>query len=227
MNNQAMNFPSLPAPLSVLALLGTAAAALVIAIAIAVALATGRSLWARRLILSGLGLAAVYVLALAGFALASDEVNLPRGAEKYFCEIDCHLAYAVTAVERGVALLGVAPQRGEFWRVRLRTRFDETTISARRGRDIPLTPNPRDVAVVDGRGNRYPAVAVPAPDDDSVALTTPLRPGESYVTTLFFDLPRDAAAPRLLVSEDVPEALLLIDNERSLLHGKAYFALTP
>ena len=227
MNAQAMNFPLLPASLSVLALLGTAAAALAIAIAIAVALATGRSVWARRLILSGLGLAAVYGLALGGFALSSDEVSLPRGAEKYFCEIDCHLAYAVTSAERGIALPGVAPQHGEFWRVRLRTRFDETTISARRGREVPLTPNPREVAIVDARGQRYPPVTVPVTDDGSVALGTPLRPGEGYVTTLFFDLPRDASTPRLLVSEGVPEALVLIDNEKSFLHRKTYFALAP
>jgi hypothetical protein len=68
---------------------------------------------------------------------------------------------------------------------------------------------------------------VPAPDDGSVALGTPLRPGDSYVTTLFFDLPRDADAPRLLVSEGVPEALLLIDNEKSFLHRQTYFALAP
>src|SRR4029450_8759758 len=128
MPTAAQNFPLLPAPLSVLALLGTAAAALAIAIAIAVALATGRIPWVRRLVFAGLGLAAVYALALVGFAAASQEGTLGRGGGKTFWEIDCRLAYAVTGVERNVAITGVAPLEGEFWRVRLRTRFDETTI---------------------------------------------------------------------------------------------------
>jgi hypothetical protein len=223
----AYNFPLLPAPVAVLAFLGTAAAALALALAIAVSLATGRAAWARRLASAGLGLAGIYVLALVGFALASKEVTLARGGEKSFCEIDCHLAYSVTDVSRGAAIPGATPLAGEFWIVRLRTRFDETTISARRGREIPLTPNPRRVEVIDAAGRGYSAAAVGSPAAEvSTDLMTPLRPGESYTTTLVFDLPRDVREPRLLVREAVPEARFLIDNESSWRHRKTYFSLT-
>jgi hypothetical protein len=222
----AYNFPLLPAPVAVLAFLGTAAAALALALAIAVSLATGRAAWARRLALAGVGLAGVYLLALVGFALSSKEVTLARGGEKFFCEIDCHLAYSVTDVRRGAAIPGVTPLAGELWIVRLRTRFDETTISARRGSEIPLTPNPRRVEVVDAAGRGYPAAAVaPPPAEASTDLMTPLRPGESYTTTLVFDLPRDVAEPRLLVREAVLEARFLIDNESSWRHQRTYFSL--
>jgi hypothetical protein len=224
----AYNFPLLPAPVAVLAFLGTAAAALALAVAIAVSLATGRAAWARRLALAGVALAGIYLLALVGFALASREVTLARGGEKSFCEIDCHLAYSVTDVRHGAAIPGVTPLAGELWIVRLRTRFDETTISARRGKEIPLTPNPRRVEVVDAGGRGYPAAAVGSPAAEaSTDLMTPLRPGESYTTTLVFDLPRDVREPRLLVQEAVPEARFLIDNESSWRHGKAYFSLAP
>jgi len=224
----AYNFPLLPAPVAVLAFLGTAAAALALALAIAVSLATGRAAWARRLAIAGVALAGVYLLALVGFALASKEVTLARGGEKSFCEIDCHLAYSVTDVGRGAAIPGATPLAGEFWLVRLRTRFDETTISARRGRQATLTPNPRLIDVVDAVGRRYPALALAqVPGGTSTDLMTPLRPGESYSTTLMFDLPRDVAFPRLLVREAIPEARFLIDNESSWRHGKAYFSLAP
>jgi len=75
----AYNFPLLPAPVAVLAFLGTAAAALALALAIAVSLATGRAAWARRLAIAGVALAGVYLLALVGFALASKEVTLALG----------------------------------------------------------------------------------------------------------------------------------------------------
>jgi hypothetical protein len=222
----AYNFPLLPAPVAVLAFLGTAAAALALALAIAVSLATGRAAWARRLALAGFALAGIYLLALVGFALASNEVTLARGGEKSFCEIDCHLAYSVTDVSRGAAIPGVTPLAGEFWIVRLRTRFDETTISARRGREVPLTPNPRLIDVVDAAGRRYPpSTAVRVPGETSTDLMTPLRPGESYSTVLVFDLPHDIATPRLLVREAIPEARFLIDNESSWRHQRTYFSL--
>ncbi len=234
----AFNFPTLPAPLSMLAFLATAGLGLTIAIAAVLALATGRRPWAWRLFAAGSALAAAYLAALLGFALFSPEVTLPRGAEKYFCEIDCHLAYSVIGVERSPALAASPPNtaggtaaQGEFWLIRLRARFDAATISAPRARDLPLQPNPRRVEVVDSQGGRHLPIplagrALPAgpPVSD---LTTSLRPGESYEALFLFDLPRDAEAPRLLLSEAIPEARLLIDNETSLLHRRSYFSLAP
>ena len=48
----------------------------------------------------------------------------------------------------------------------------------------------------------------------------PLGPGESYLTTLVFDVPADARNPKLLIADTDPMASLVVDHENSPLHGK-------
>jgi len=50
-----------------------------------------------------------------------------------------------------------------------------------------------------------------------------LRPGESYITELVFDVPKSARGLRLLLIEDDPETRFVIGHENSLLHKKIYF----
>jgi hypothetical protein len=171
-----------------------------------------------------------YLLLLSGVSFASSEKVLPRGGWKYFCEIDCHLAYSLIGAQTA-ATLGPEMQQisghGQFVVVRVKTWFDERSISARRGNG-PLTPNPRKVILVDDTGRSF------APSAESRAvfarlgtrstpLTEPLRPGESYSTDFVFDVPGDAHALRLLITEDDPETRLVIGHENSLLHKKIYF----
>ena len=77
---------------------------------------------------TGVG-AVVYFALLLGFAAGSHETLLSRGQEKYFCEIDCHLAYSVIDVKTH----DLGPVRDYV--ITLRTRFDETTTSPQRPRD--------------------------------------------------------------------------------------------
>src|SRR5882672_7132767 len=114
-----------------------------------------------------LGGAALYLALFLVTSLASRSRVLAVGEEKHICEIDCHLAYAVTAT-RFEAL----PNGTVRHTVTIQVRFDENTISARRPRDASLTPNSRYVALVDDAGNRYPGSA------DRLKRT--LIPGESY-----------------------------------------------
>jgi hypothetical protein len=160
---------------------------------------------------------------------------LPRGEEKYFCEIDCHLAYSVAGVERR-RTVGVGPSaaaaRGEFYVVTLRTRFDEQTVSPRRG-DAPLRPNPRAVLVYDERGEAH----APSPEgqralelagEAGLPLDSPLRPGEAYTTRLVFDLPASDAPARdsaLLLNESSLPTRFIIGHENSPLHGRTKFRL--
>ncbi|HEV2064075.1 MAG TPA: hypothetical protein VGS00_05955, partial [Thermoanaerobaculia bacterium] len=58
-------------------------------------------------------------------------------------------------------------------------------------------------------------------------LTKALRPGESYETTLVFDLPDGAANLRLFLGDPLGVENLLIGHENSPMHGKIYFALPP
>jgi hypothetical protein len=176
----------------------------------------------------------VYLGFVLVFSLASGERVLACGEEKYFCELDCHLAYSVAGVRRAKSI-GVGPDAstagGEFYVVTLKTRFDETTISARRG-DGQLYPNPRRVTVYDAQGRAYAlseegqrALASQGGGAAGMPLDSPLRPGESYTTQLVFDLPSDASAPVLLVNEDSPETRFIIGHENSLLHKKTEFKL--
>ena len=177
-------------------------------------------------------IAAGYFLLLGGVSLASSEKTLPPDGWKYFCEIDCHLAYSVVGAQTAAALgpeMQQTAAHGKFVILRVKTWFDERTISARRGNG-PLTPNARRVRLVDDTGRSYD----PSPDgqfafarsgNTSTAMTQPLRPGESYTTDLVFDVPKTAQGLRLLITEDDPETRFVVGHENSLLHKKIYFAV--
>src|SRR5580704_18432594 len=112
----------------------------------------GRGL-ARKLALAAALLVVIYAMALLGVSAASREWALSPGEEKYFCEIDCHLAYSVAGVNKVQTIGAGSTQKttnGTFLVVSLRTRFDEQTISPNRG-DSPLTPTPRMVTLVDSQ----------------------------------------------------------------------------
>jgi hypothetical protein len=169
-----------------------------------------------------------YGLLLLAFSAFSHERTLAQGQEKYFCELDCHIAYSVQNVQR-IKSIGHVTAAGEFYVVTVRARFDETTIAPWRG-DAPLTPNPHHVTLVDGRGlamGASPAAqqAWQAAHGPSASLLQPLRPGESYQATMVFDVPPGASTPKLLVSSEGFPMPVLIGDESSLLHKKTYFAL--
>jgi len=156
--------------------------------------------------------AAVYLALLLGFSADSQATTLPRGHEKYFCEIDCHLAYSVVDVKT---------QTDGHFIVTLRTRFDETTTSPNRPKDAPLMPSPREVHLIDAAGHDYTPVST-----QGTPLSTPLKPADSYTTQLEFNLPQNATGLRLLINT-IPSwpDHLVIGDENSWLHKKTYFAL--
>jgi len=176
--------------------------------------------------------AAGYLLLLCGVSFASSDKVLPPGGWKYFCEIDCHIAYSVAGVKTAAALgpeMQQTQANGKFVIVRVKTWFDERTISAHRSNG-PLTPNRRKVWLVDDTDQSF----APSPEGEatfsrivgpSTPLTQALRPGESYTTDLVFDVPKDARGLRLLITEDDPETRLVIGHENSLLHKKIYLGI--
>ena len=171
-----------------------------------------------------------YTVVLFGVALTTSNKTLPPGDWKYFCEADCHIAYSVDSAQ-GASTLGAEAKpitaRGRFVVVSLKTWFDENSISPSRG-NFPLTPDSRIVKLIDDRGRQYlPAREASAVLPVTAPLNTPLRPGESYLTTLVFDVPADARNPRLLISDVDLVTRLLVDHENSPLHGKIYPALNP
>ena len=176
--------------------------------------------------------AGLYFVILLIFSFASSEKVIARGEEKHFCEIDCHLAYSIADVHE-TKTIGDAPNQltaaGMFRVVTIKTRFDETTTSLNRGNGL-LYPNSRVVTLSDEDGKQYfPSSAAQALLEKSqaagTAMTIPLRPGESYSTTLVFDLPADIKSPTLLIREGEFVTHLVIGHENSPLHKKTRFQI--
>jgi hypothetical protein len=211
--NTNMNFPAPLAVLGFLALFGGLGAAVLLTI-------TGLFVGKPRLVRWTWKVTAIagftYLLVLLGFSVISRERLLHRGQEKYFCEIDCHLAYSLVDVK---TFPSPTPPLTEY-RLTVRTRFDEKTISEDRG-DSPLTPNPRTARLVDKEGRQY----LPAGSSER-SFNTSLRPGETYDVSLIFDVPTDAKGLKLLITSSDWQEWLLIGDENSLLHRHTYFALS-
>lgn len=214
--------------LSAVLFLGTAALLLLLIIATLILWALKRQ-WLRYSLWSIVSLLAGYVLLLVGFSLFSHERTLARGQEKYFCELDCHVAYSVQKVER-VKQIGETVANGEYYIVTIRSRFDETTTAPWRPRDIALKPDRLNFALVDAHGDMVPPSQIgqkawEALHGASPNLFRPLRPGESTEVIFVFDAPPGMHSPRLLAS--IPEfpSPVLIGDETSPLHKKTYFSL--
>lgn len=154
---------------------------------------------------------AYYALLVIG-SLTSTNRTLAPGEEKHICEIDCHLAYSVAAARAESVGGGLVRHV-----VTVKVRFDEETISARRSRTAPLSPNRRYVALVDDAGNEYPG--------STEGLTRELIPGESYTTDIAFEVPQKATGLRLVLRNADPETALIIGHENSLLHRKTTLAI--
>ncbi len=189
--------------------------------------------WRRSWVRYSLVLAAALVIGygglLAGFSIFSRDRTLASGEEKYFCELDCHLAYSVQKVQR-LKSIGDTVANGEFYVVTVRGRFDETTTVPWRPRDVPVTPNPLAFSLVDKQGDVVGISSVgqkawEAAHGVSPSLREPLRPGESMEATMVFDAAPAMSDPRLLASFGVFPTQVLIGDENSLLHKKTYFAL--
>ena len=204
-----MNFP---APLAVLGFLA-GALGVVVGIAAALIFWFARKPKIARISASvvGVGLA-LYLALLVGFSAASHTTTLARGQEKYFCEIDCHLAYSV---------INTQAQLNGHYVITLRTRFDEKTTSPNRPKDAPLTPSPRQLRLIDSAGHEYVPTAT-----EGTSLLTPLTPATYYTTNIEFAIPKDAAGLRLLINTTPgwPDHLV-IGDENSWLHKKTYLAL--
>jgi hypothetical protein len=159
--------------------------------------------------------ALVYFALLFGFSACSRASTLARGQEKYFCEIDCHLAYSVVDVN-------TQPDANSIrYKITLRTRFDETTTSPNRPKDSPLTPSPCEVHLIDSAAREYTPIST-----YGTLLLTPLKPSESYTTELEFIVPKDASSLKLLINTlpAWPDRVV-IGDENSLLHKKTYLSL--
>ncbi len=222
------------APIAVMAFLGAALLLMVSALTFLFGLMRKSRRILQVAFAAGTVVLAGYLTILLGFSMFSREVSLPVGSWKYFCEIDCHIANAVTNVWTA-ANVGPETQqissRGQFVIVELKTWFDPSTIGPQRGNG-PLTPNDRSVILVDGAGRNYPessraAAILSAIGVQSSPLRTALRPGEAFISYLVFEMPADASGLQLQFRAADAEDALLWGHENSPLHKKISFSLDP
>jgi hypothetical protein len=223
---------NLAAPVGVLALLGTAFLLMFFVLATLYAAIRRRRRFAKFSIGGFVGIAGIYLAVLLAFSFISTNKVLGVREEKHFCELDCHLAYSIVSVEKSKTInIGGAENiaSGVYYRITLKTRFDETTINPQRGNG-PLFPNPRSITITDEQGRTFvPATqietALAAANAAGTNIATPLRPAESYTTVVVFDLPADVQKPELLVNESDWITRFIIGHENSPLHSKARFQL--
>jgi hypothetical protein len=174
---------------------------------------------------------ALYVVALAASSLTSHERVLPINHDKQFCGfyIDCHMQVAVQRVDtmRAVGTTGREIRAGGVFYV-LTLRVSSTAVAAR------LRLLDPDIVVRDATGREFLRSAVAesllaASGAPVVPLTQEIGPGEQFLTTVAFDIPADAPAPRLSVTEgiwaDKLIELFLIGDEDSILHKRTAFEL--
>ena len=183
-------------------------------------------------IAAGLTIMVGYASILFALSLFSRDVEIAQGAWKYFCEIDCHIAYTVGGLRFQQNVdpeLQPSSANGRFAIVQLRTWFDPTTISPHRGNG-PLTPNERTITLLDDHGRRFAPFSksesvLAAAGLHSTPLREALRPGESYVSYVVFEVPADAKGLKLLLTSSDKGDFLIWGDEHSPLHRQAYFAL--
>jgi hypothetical protein len=175
---------------------------------------------------AGVGLGGLYLLALLLVSLTSDERVLEAGAPKRFCGLylDCHRLVTLVGVER-TDRIGSLPAAGTFHVVTLRLASDAKRATLPTGR---MTAVAQDDA---GRrfGRSTGAERALAGEGPVGLPDTALAPGAAVTTRLVFELPPDAANPRLHVRDarllSVLTELVLIGDEDSFLHARTTFAL--
>jgi hypothetical protein len=220
------------AHLVILAFLLTGFVGFVGTVVMLLALLTRRWEPARKIVVALIAMSCLYGMTMLVVSLASSEKTLRPGERKYFCEVDCHLAYSVLHVQTAKTLGSGARQAtaaGTFYVVTLQTFFDPGTISKNRGNGV-LYPNLRMIRMLDDAGQEYaPSLegmkALDVAAEKMVPLDQALRPGDSYETTFVFALPGEAKNPRLWLTDPDPALLAVIGHENSVFHKKVYFAL--
>ena len=223
---------NLTAPVGVLAFLGTGFLFFIASLVLIQSLIVKKPRRAKVVLVVMLIIAGAYLAAILIFSFASQDKVLALGAEKHFCEIDCHLAYSIVNTRQSKTASNLGNQstaRGVYTIVTIKTRFDETTIASGRGNGL-LYPNSRVLTLVDDRGNKYaPSAegqrALQAAQSGGTALTTPLRPGESYTTDVVFDLPPEVKSATLLINEGEWLTHFIIGHENSPLHKQTKFQI--
>lgn len=176
------------------------------------------------------GWVVAYLGLVAVVSARSQETILPLGQLKKFCGfyLDCHMGARVLDVEQAKSVGsgdGVREARGTYYLVSVLVESD--------ARAATLRLHDADARIVTDNGRAYTRDhAAEAALGKDTSLAEPVEAGDQHPVTLVFDLPNEAANPRLLVTEgrslwpDRLFELFLVGDEDSMFHRKTTLALT-
>ena len=209
-------------PLMLLTIVGGMASALVVALAVW----TKRYVIAQRVLFAGVIWLCTYAAMLLTASFSSEETVLPIENRKAFCGfyLDCHMGVAVVGAEKLEAVTsasGTLRPSGVFYRINLEVSSD--------AKAVPLRLDNPNAVLVDARGRAYSRVPEAEDALGVESLERIVAAGESFGTSIVFDVPADALRLRLLFTNGHPierlVELFLVGDEDSILHEKTLLAL--
>jgi hypothetical protein len=212
--------------MGVLLMLMTIGGLVVAAILLIVSLITKKR-WLTKFTLGGVAVWLVfYTVMLLGFSLARTEEVLASGEAKEYCGfyLDCHMHTAVTGV-RAAKTIGDKQANGQFYIV------DVKVFSDAKNPNIALhliTPKALVVLPDGGKIERDMNAEAKLPTA-GVVLDADIHNNETIEKEIVFDVPANAANPKLLITEgygiDKTVEHLLVGDEDSLFHAQTFFVL--
>lgn len=168
-----------------------------------------------------LGWVAVYAVILVLVALTSRPVIIPLGQERCFDEM-CYSVQAVSNTPTLSTPSGSLAAQGEFLLITVQLRS-----AARRTAQRPSEPA---LFLLDADGQRQTRILDAGSGQPVTARQVwdqAVKPGETILRRIAFDLPVGARAPYLVMSEGLGAiSVLVIGDENSPFHARTVFALT-
>ena len=212
--------------MGVLLMLMTIGGLLTAVILLIVAIATKKR-WLRNFVVGGVTVWFVFYAAmLLGFSLTSTEKVLAANQAKEYCGfyLDCHMHTAVTKM-RTERTIGDRAAKGMFYVVNVKVFSDA------RNENVALhliEPKARVVLASGDKIERDEAAEAKLPTGN-VQLDTDIHNNEKIEKEIVFDVPTNAANPKLLITEgygiDKTIEHVLVGDEDSIFHAQTFFEL--
>jgi hypothetical protein len=191
------------------------------------AIRTKRVLFRNSVVGASLVLSVFYAASLLGCSLMSKPRTLALNEPKEFCGfyLDCHVHAKVTEVRR-VKTIGEHTASGEFLIAKVKVFSDAKNTS------IKLRLLEPQATIIDDSGAIYARNldAESSLSTESGDLNRDVTTGQPFEKELVFDIPANAANPRLDIAEgygiDKIIEAVLIDDEDSILHKRTFLSLS-
>lgn len=183
--------------------------------------------WLRNFVFGGVAVWLVcYVAMLFGFSLTSREKVLAAGEAKEYCGfyLDCHMHTAMTNV-RTAKTLGSVSAKGTFYIANVKVFSDARNPAI----NLHLIEPKARVVMPNGAKIERDFAAESTLPTANVKLDQEIDNSQTIEKEIVFDVPADAANPKLLITEgygiDKTIEHVLVGDEDSIFHAQTFFEL--